>query len=106
MEIQNFLEFISLVDPFFYLSTLFFIGIMTAGVSHSLLYFIILFLIYEIIIYCLFRWKGVYWDVKLRFGLFCAYFLGWLIGRNIIGDKNPMITLENVRRKKKNKNKK
>lgn len=72
---------------------------MSASINNSILYFLLSFIVFEIIFYFLCKWKTILWDVKTRFGLFCAYFLGWLIGRSIIGDRNPLKPLEKIRKK-------
>lgn len=100
MEIHNFLEFVSSINYFHYLAIVFFIAIMSASINHSILYFLLFVLAFEIIYYCICQAYGHFWDIGRQTGLFCAALLGFLIGRAICNEKDCLKSLD--WRKKKN----
>lgn len=97
MKIKNLLDLNNQINPFLYISSLFFLGILFSGIYNSLAFIIIFFIIYGGISYILCRYFNVYWDVGLQLALFCAYFLGWLIGRTISGDQDPTKSIKTFR---------
>ena len=83
MYIRDILAINSSIDPFMYLATTFFLGILFSGVNNNLAFIFIFFIIYGIFLYYLCSVYNVIFYVGMQLALFCAYFLGWLIGRNI-----------------------
>ncbi len=75
----------------------FMIGILLSPWSAGVLFFLLFAVAAELYYYYRYR-NTIYWDHGIRLGLFCAGFLGWLMGREISGDHEPMKTLENPKK--------
>lgn len=95
MVVRRFLELNNEIDPLLYIGSALFFGILFASVNNSLPFILIFLIGYGLITFILCSQFNVYWDVGLQLALFCGYLLGWLIGRNIIEDENPISSLEN-----------
>jgi hypothetical protein len=98
----------------FQIISAFTLGIIFAPWSKGLIFLIIFILCYEAIYFnyyvniCNLPYNRYFFLV--RFGVFCATLLGWLIGRSLMGDLNPLRSKYSTKRtlpihkKKYNKN--
>lgn len=61
----------------------FFAGFLFSPINGSILFFILFCLFYEFLAYYVYKYLNFDWCFMNRLSYFCAYFLGWLIGRYV-----------------------
>lgn len=64
-------------------------GIIFAPYSYGFIYLVIYLFLYEVIYFIFTRGEYPYWTPLFRFATVAASLLGWIIGRVIVGWKNP-----------------
>jgi hypothetical protein len=76
-------------DPVYWLGASFFSGFLFAEWSWGILYLLSFLIAYEIFYYCYLWYKDDNtWIFQIRLGIVAGAFMGFLIGRHIIGKDN------------------